>query len=90
MTRIKSLASSYLYLLVARPSCPGISPSKRSTKQINQFRNMAAHPESYFFEQTEFAPNSKLPVLVYRGVLPIPYDEETTTQHVEKNSWLKG
>lgn len=51
---------------------------------------MATEPETYYLEPTQFVPNSKLPVLVYRNVLPQPYDEITTQVFLERNQWLKG
>lgn len=49
-----------------------------------------AEPEIYHCKQTPFVPNSRLPVLVYRDVLPRPYDESTASVMLEKNQWLKG
>ncbi|KAI1386434.1 uncharacterized protein F4822DRAFT_316371 [Hypoxylon trugodes] len=51
---------------------------------------MAVNPETHYFEQTTLVPNSKLPVLIYRDVLPQPYSEEKTQAFLEKNQWLKG
>ncbi|CAM1508391.1 Fc.00g052390.m01.CDS01 [Cosmosporella sp. VM-42] len=51
---------------------------------------MSTKPETYDFFQTEFVPNNKLPVLVYRSVLPQPHNEETATEFVQGNGWLKG
>ncbi|KAI5459341.1 hypothetical protein BGZ63DRAFT_491549 [Mariannaea sp. PMI_226] len=47
-------------------------------------------PEVYRLTQTDFVPNSRLPVIVYRNVLPRPLDETSTTQFLEKNEWIKG
>lgn len=51
---------------------------------------MASEPEVYHCGQTPFVPNSKLPILVYRDVLPKPFSEEATKQFLEKNEWPYG
>ncbi|KAJ3545676.1 hypothetical protein NM208_g2399 [Fusarium decemcellulare] len=51
---------------------------------------MAPTPEVYHFAQTRSVPNSKLPVLVYRDVLPRPHNEKTIEEFLERNQWLKG
>ncbi|KAH6972347.1 hypothetical protein BKA56DRAFT_635379 [Ilyonectria sp. MPI-CAGE-AT-0026] len=48
------------------------------------------NPEIYRFSQTPFVPNSRLPVLIYRNVLPQPHQEETAKQFLENNQWLRG
>ena len=50
---------------------------------------MTAEPETYYFPSTGFAPNNRLPVLVYRGVLPDPINEESTTDFLTMNKWHK-
>ena len=50
----------------------------------------APEPETYYCAQTPFVPNSRLPTLVYRDVLPRPHDEETTREFLEGNQWMRG
>ncbi|KAF7563910.1 hypothetical protein G7046_g217 [Stylonectria norvegica] len=47
-------------------------------------------PEIYRFSKTAFVPNNRLPVLVYRDVLPQPHDENKAQEFIEANGWLKG
>lgn len=49
-----------------------------------------SQPEVYYCSQTPYVPNSRLPVLIYRDVLPKPYSEQTAAQSLEKNEWLHG
>lgn len=51
---------------------------------------MTPTPEVYYCSQTSFVPNSRLPVLLYRNVLPRPLSEETAKQCLEQNQWLHG
>ncbi|KAF5540759.1 hypothetical protein FMEXI_8255 [Fusarium mexicanum] len=51
---------------------------------------MVSEPEVYYFKQTDFVPNSRLPVLVYRNVLPQPLNEESAQVFLENNQWYKG
>lgn len=46
-------------------------------------------PEEYYLKPTPYVPNSDLPVLVYRNVLPSPHDEDSATDFLEANSWEK-
>lgn len=46
-------------------------------------------PESYYLAPTRFVPNSKLPVLVYRNVLPSPVEEDSATGFLERHNWAK-
>lgn len=48
---------------------------------------MPEQPEEYHIRSTYYSPNNRLPVLVYRDVLPKPYDESTTTEFLTKNGW---
>ncbi|KAJ4252761.1 hypothetical protein NW762_010667 [Fusarium torreyae] len=48
-----------------------------------------APPEQYVLPATKYCPNSKMPVLVYRNVLPSPRTPETAQAWVEKHGWLK-
>ncbi|KAL1972593.1 hypothetical protein VTN31DRAFT_7007 [Thermomyces dupontii] len=50
---------------------------------------MATEPEIYYCGPTRFVPNSRLPILIYRNVLPQPITEETTGEFLEKNNWVK-
>lgn len=47
-------------------------------------------PEVYYLPATKYVPNNKLPVLVYRKILPEPYDEDSATEFLERNHWVKG
>jgi len=49
-----------------------------------------ADPETYFFTPTPHVPNSRLPVLVYRDVLPHSPTAESTRAAIEQNKWLQG
>lgn len=46
-------------------------------------------PEQYPVHPTPHCPNSVFPVLVYRGVLPTPVDEESTSEFLQRNHWEK-
>ncbi|KAH8663444.1 hypothetical protein BGZ60DRAFT_411325 [Tricladium varicosporioides] len=46
-------------------------------------------PEEYYLKPTPYVPNSDLPVLVYRNVLPKPHEEDSTTKFLEGNNWEK-
>lgn len=50
---------------------------------------MAPEPEEYRIPQNEYAPNSRLPVLIYRDVLPLPLSEDKTTEFLESHDWEK-
>ncbi|WQF88074.1 Putative uncharacterized protein YjlB [Colletotrichum destructivum] len=46
-------------------------------------------PEQYIVRPTAHCPNNFLPVLVYRGVLPEPHNEETTSTYLQRYGWVK-
>lgn len=46
-------------------------------------------PEQYFLLPTKHSPNNTLPALVYRNVLPVPYNEATTTDTLTNHNWIK-
>ncbi|KIW54354.1 hypothetical protein PV05_06718 [Exophiala xenobiotica] len=50
---------------------------------------MALEPEQYRIPPNEYAPNSRLPVLIYRDVLPLPLSEDSTTAFLESHGWEK-
>ncbi|WAO85836.1 Cupin type-1 domain-containing protein [Fusarium falciforme] len=50
---------------------------------------MSANPETHFVKPTTHCPNNVFPVLVYRGVLPEPHDEASTTKLLESHGWTK-
>jgi hypothetical protein len=51
---------------------------------------MAANiPEQYYIPTTPHCPNSELPVLVYRNILPSPPDEPTVSEFLQKHEWEK-
>ncbi|OHE98471.1 hypothetical protein CORC01_06262 [Colletotrichum orchidophilum] len=45
--------------------------------------------ECYLLSPTTDAPNSPLPVIHYRNVLPEPRDEDTVTEFLTRNRWEK-
>ncbi|KAF1953103.1 hypothetical protein CC80DRAFT_537866 [Byssothecium circinans] len=47
------------------------------------------YPEVYSLPRGELVPNSRLPVLVYRHVLPQPWNAETAREFCEANHWQK-
>ncbi|OAL53980.1 hypothetical protein IQ07DRAFT_619221 [Pyrenochaeta sp. DS3sAY3a] len=49
---------------------------------------MIFQPETYSILPNRHAPNSELPVLIYRNCLPSPHSEETTTKFLESNGWI--
>ncbi|KAH7173166.1 uncharacterized protein B0J16DRAFT_418523 [Fusarium flagelliforme] len=50
---------------------------------------MGSSVECYLLPPTADAPNSRLPILVYRNVLPLPRTEETATQFLTTHRWEK-
>ncbi|KAF5718379.1 cupin domain-containing protein [Fusarium mundagurra] len=50
---------------------------------------MSLSVECYLVPRTEDAPNSRLPILVYRDVLPQPRTEETVTRFLTTHRWEK-
>jgi uncharacterized protein YjlB len=51
---------------------------------------MAPSVECYLLLPTNDVPNNKLPVILYRDVLPEPRNEETTTRFLTAYGWDKG
>ncbi|KAH6682851.1 hypothetical protein B0J14DRAFT_133085 [Halenospora varia] len=48
-------------------------------------------PEQYYIKRsTPYVPNSPLPVLVYRSVLPPDPDPTSACETIEPNNWFKG
>lgn len=45
--------------------------------------------ECYLLAPTNDVPNSQLPVILYRDVLPEPRNEETTTKFLTAYGWEK-
>lgn len=43
----------------------------------------------YFVPSTSDAPNNRLPILHYQGVLPEPLNEDTATEFLSSNKWEK-
>ncbi|OCT49062.1 cupin domain protein [Cladophialophora carrionii] len=48
---------------------------------------MALDPEIHHLQPNAYAPNSDLPVLIYRDVLPLPVNESTATTFLEGHGW---
>ncbi|GME45579.1 hypothetical protein GTA08_BOTSDO04745 [Neofusicoccum parvum] len=46
-------------------------------------------PEKYSVKPNAHCPNSSFPILVYRGVLPNPLDEASTSEFLQRNQWEK-
>lgn len=44
-------------------------------------------PEAYHLPPTRYVPNSPLPLLVYRDVLPKPVTVESSQKFVEQHGW---
>ena len=51
---------------------------------------MQPDPETYYLRPTQFVPNSKLPVLLYRGVLGDSPSPESIRSLIEPNKWIRG
>jgi mannose-6-phosphate isomerase-like protein (cupin superfamily) len=52
---------------------------------------MISPPETYFLTKpTPHVPNSPLPVLVYRSVIPVNPTPETICAAIEPKDWIKG
>lgn len=47
-------------------------------------------PEIHYVSPTTHVPNSRLPVLVYRNVLPRPHHQPSARAALEKNDWIQG
>lgn len=50
---------------------------------------MSAKVESFVLPSTAYVPNNKLPVIVYRDVLPRPHSELSATDFLQANKWEK-
>ena len=69
------------------------SPSQRtqSSRHIAMASISPRQPETHFITQpTPHVPNSRLPVLIYRSVLPAYPTPETVSSFIEPNNWIKG
>ena len=51
---------------------------------------MQPEPEAYHLQPTRYVPNSKLPVLLYRGVLGTSPTPESIRSLIEPNKWIRG
>jgi uncharacterized protein YjlB len=51
---------------------------------------MQPEPEVFYLPPTRYVPNSKLPVLVYRGVLGSSPTPESIRSQIEPNKWIRG
>lgn len=49
----------------------------------------APEPEKYTLPPTAHCPNSALPLLIYRSVLPRPLTEESATAFLQRFGWEK-
>lgn len=47
------------------------------------------HPEQYILPPTPHVPNSPLPVLVYRNVLPPSLTVDSVQKFIERNGWKR-
>ena len=52
--------------------------------------HLSPEPEPYYLPPTHFVPNSKLPVLVYRGVLGDSPTPDSVRSLIEPNKWIRG
>lgn len=50
---------------------------------------MSTAVRCYFLNPTRDAPNNKLPVIHYSGVIPGPQTEESVTEFLTSNKWEK-
>jgi uncharacterized protein YjlB len=50
---------------------------------------MVWHPETRYLKPNKHAPNSDMPVLVYRQCLPLPLSEKKVTEFLESHAWVK-
>jgi uncharacterized protein YjlB len=50
---------------------------------------MVWEPETRYLKPNKHAPNSDMPVLVYRQCLPLPLSEEKVTEFLESHAWVK-
>lgn len=50
---------------------------------------MEAQVHCYFLKGTQGAPNSRLPVLVYKNAITSPISEESATRLLTANQWEK-
>ncbi|KAF2864865.1 hypothetical protein BDV95DRAFT_588208 [Massariosphaeria phaeospora] len=66
------------------------SPSSAAQHVPNMSMASPPRPEEYRFAPTSHVPNSRLPVLIYRGVLPDQPTAASTREALEKNAWLEG
>ncbi|KAH6873427.1 hypothetical protein B0T10DRAFT_533290 [Thelonectria olida] len=46
-------------------------------------------PEAYTLPPTEYVPNSPMPYLVYRNVLPLPVTETSCQEFIEQHGWTR-
>ena len=51
---------------------------------------MQPEPETYHLQATRYVPNSKLPVLLYRGVLGASPTPDSIRSLIEPNKWIRG
>jgi uncharacterized protein YjlB len=51
---------------------------------------MQPEPETYYLRPTRYVPNSKLPVLLYRGVLGDAPTPDSIRSLIEPNKWIRG
>ncbi|OQV03453.1 hypothetical protein CLAIMM_08496 [Cladophialophora immunda] len=60
-----------------------------SLKLLKGKKKMPSAPEIHHLEPNVYAPNSRLPVLIYRDALPLPLTESTATAFLESHGWEK-
>ncbi|KIV77169.1 hypothetical protein PV11_08992 [Exophiala sideris] len=51
---------------------------------------MVYQPETYYLKPNRHAPNSDLPVLIYRDCLPLPLSEGNAKEFLESHAWIQG
>lgn len=56
---------------------------------LNSLFTMAQSVQCYYLSPNSDAPNNPLPVLHYRGVLPLEATEDTATKFLTANTWEK-
>jgi uncharacterized protein YjlB len=65
---------------------PEVSKERKALQEIYSYDIS----QVYWTQPTAHCPNSKLPILVYRNVLPGDLTEDSAQKLVEANNWYKG
>lgn len=63
--------------------------STRNTQLLDSTIMAIPQVEKFYLQPTVHSPNSPLPVLLYRAILPQPYTEESTSDFLQAHDWEK-